>query len=138
MAREPPAFAVTDGCRSDVRKLVAPGRLVGGESDLQLARGDLRQQRLLDRVASGIAKQPTAQHHRTHVRLQQQSLAHQFHDGHDVHTAAAEPAEFLGIGQAEQAEIGILSPGLRGIAERRARERAAPAALFRDPRSVSK
>src|SRR5205823_7684943 len=64
-AREPPALGVTGGRRSDVRELIAPGRLIGGESDLQLSRGDLRQERLLDRAASGIAKQPTAEHDRT-------------------------------------------------------------------------
>jgi hypothetical protein len=41
-AREPPAFGVTDGARSDVRELIAPGRLIGGEGNLELSRGDLR------------------------------------------------------------------------------------------------
>lgn len=87
-------------------------------ADLELSRGDLRQQSLFDGAGGGIAQQTPAEHDRAHIRFQQQSLPDELHDGHDVHTAAAEPAEFLGIGQPQETELGILRPRLRGVAER--------------------
>ena len=68
------------------------------------------------RVAAGEPQRGAGQHDGRQIRLQREHPAERLHDQHHLDGAAAEPAMFLGEGQAEQAELGVLRP-----------QRAAPA-----------
>ena len=80
------------------------------EGQLGAAFGNARQDvALLFRIA-GQLDRGAAQHDGGQVRLQYQMPPEGLHQQHHVHGAAAEAAELLGEGQAEQAELGILPP----------------------------
>ena len=112
---QPPAVTGLLGRAGDMRKIVATRSLIGCQGDLQLARGDLRQQQSGERLRSRVTEQPAAQHDSAQVGLEQEPLAHLLHHGHDVDGIAAQAAEFLRERQRQQPQVGITRPAFRGI-----------------------
>ncbi len=95
------------------------------ERQTQRAVGDLRQHRLLLRLAAAFRDQAGADHHRREIGFGNQPAPKGFHHDAGLDRAGAEPAIFLRNRQRQPAEIGELLPDRGAEAERIARAAAA-------------
>ncbi|MNP09866.1 hypothetical protein D3C76_1019870 [compost metagenome] len=109
-AAEFPAAAHRLGTGLHVVQLVVAGRLVDGDSQLQLRAGDLRQQIVLLRLAAQLRQQTAGIDHRVQVGLQAQATAQLGHDQHGFNATAAEAAVLLGERYGGQAQLTELLP----------------------------
>ena len=95
------------------------------ERQIQRAVGDLRQQRLLLRLAAAFRDQRGADHDGREIGLGDQPAPERFHQDADLDRAAAEPAIGFRDRQRQPAELGELLPDLGAEAERIVRQLAA-------------
>jgi hypothetical protein len=117
-----------------MREIEARRALRMREGQTERTIGDVRQHRLLLRLAAAFGDQAGADHHRRQIRFGNQSAPEGFHHDTRLDRAGAEPAVFLRNRQRQPAEIGKLFPDRGTVAERIARAAAAVIGVigFRD------
>ncbi len=89
------------------------------ESEAQIARGDLRNQRGALLGAGGAPEEAAGENDGGEIRLQRQRAAERLHDQHRLDGAAAKTAVLFGEGHAEQAELRVPTPELLAETQRR-------------------